>query len=195
MRLGFDVDGCLSDFCRAFTKLLIEITKRDTFHPFDHRGPATWDWFYPDGYTKAEVATAWAVVKERSDWWARLSPLEGARTLADCRGGLERDHDLYFITSRAMTPNAKAQTEQWLKRGIGLANPTVLISGEKGMCVAALKLDAYIDDNLPNVLDVVARRPLTKTFLLDKNYNPGPTPGVTRVRSVAQMLDYIFYNI
>ena len=62
MKLGFDVDGVLASFDTAFTKLLVETTKRNTFRPVNHLGPTEWDWFYQDGYTQNEVKTAWHII-------------------------------------------------------------------------------------------------------------------------------------
>ena len=194
-------DGVLASFDVGFTRLLIQMTKRDAFLPFTpERGPRAWDWFYHDGYTREEVEKAWAEINRQSNWWMRLAPLSGASTLAMTIVDLERHHDIYFITSRASTPNAKAQTELWLQSYIGLPRPTVLISSQKGLAAQALMLDAYIDDNVDNVLDVAgvakAYNAERKVFLLDKDYNQGAlTPNVTRVRSVGQMLDYLVLNL
>lgn len=200
MKIGFDVDGVLAAFNNAYKRIIERESGRrliDVLPDEESGGPHTWFWERAAGYTKEEEAAAWAVIRWMPDFWFKLPPLSGAEVLATCIFDMEQNHDIYFITSRSATPGAKRQTEEWLRQYLGMSNPTVLISSSKGLCVAGLKLDAYIDDNLDNVTDVAAHTELrnlkTQIFLLDKNYNKAnslPTR-VTRVRSVGQMLDYL----
>lgn len=205
MRIGFDIDGVLANFIPAYQDLCIEVAGENRFLLGDNRNPPCWNWPQFRGYTEEEVAEVWKRIIASPSFWNGLEPLEGARTLAMVYEDLCRRHDLYFITARPGA-RAKAQTEDWLGyyiAGMIGYDPTVLISSAKGLCCKALKLDAYIDDNLDNVndvSDVTAPRnetgqrigaPTTRVYLLDMNYNQGVLyDGITRVRSVGQMLDY-----
>lgn len=199
MRIGFDVDGVLARFESEYYRLLCDVTGRriPEADPAQWDSPATWDWEKDAGYTPQEIRATWAVIAAMPDFWLSLPPIEGADTLSLCMRDLERNHDLYFITSRTSTETAKTQTEEWLRTYTEIDTPTVLISSQKGLCAAALQLDAYIDDNLDNVVDVYARTELmsvpTRIFLLDKGYNQTTSlpDRVTRVKSVGQMLDYL----
>lgn len=195
MRIGFDVDGVLANFSDSYKSLMVHTTGRDTFPPEDSKGPACWDWDAAAGYTPEEIKQVWGVITTSPRFWQALSPLEGAQTLALVLPDMQRHHDIYFVTNRPGTP--KVQTERWLQRYVGIAVPTVLISKNKGACAAALKLDAYIDDNLPNVLSVLDQSPETRTFLLRRNYNDYPAyPEALRcVNTVGQMLDYLLLDL
>lgn len=207
VRLGIDCDGVLADFAAAYVARYIRITGRNLFHPGDAEDAPCWNWDLYRGYTKEEQTAVWAsIVADKAGFWRSLEPLEGAATLRLCIEDLERRHDVYFVTSR-VGAGAKRESETWLRRHVGIEHPTVLISSKKGMCAAALKLDAYIDDNYDNAMDVAMARPECKVFLLNKRYNTigGPelpvetTPPlpdrVRRVGSVGQMLDYLILDL
>lgn len=205
MRIGFDIDGVLANFIPAYQDLVVEVAGEDRFLPGDNVNPPCWNWPQHRGYSEEVVGEVWKQIIASPSFWNGLGPLEGASTLALVYEDLCRRHDLYFITARPGA-RAKAQTEEWLGyyiAGMSGYDPTVLISSDKGLCCKALKLDAYIDDNLDNVDSVSVETaprdkkglrvglPTTRTYLLDRNYNQGATcSGITRVRSVGQMLDY-----
>lgn len=200
MRIGLDVDGVLADFIPAYQALVVRMTGKDLFKPGDDVNPPCWDWPQFRGYTDTEIKAVWAQIIADPEFWSKLKPLEGCDTLALCFEALSAEHDLYFITARPGA-RAKAQSEYWLWANVaGFSNrypTTVLISPAKGLCARALKLDAYIDDNLDNALSVASVSPATRTYLLDRNYNQSAAlpAEITRVRSVGQMLDYELNNL
>lgn len=201
MRIGFDVDGVLADFSTAYLNLTVRTIGKDLFQPGDAEDAPCWNWDLYRGYTKEEAGQVWDKIKSDPHFWRQLSTLPGAEILRMCIYDLQQRHEIYFITNR-IGVQVKQQTEHWLEMRLGLDVPTVLISAEKGMCAAALKLDAYIDDNYMNILDVARSSPTTRAYLLNRRYNTVPNPEmpevvtpalpahVTRVRSVGQMLDY-----
>lgn len=208
--IGFDVDGVLAKFTAAYQRLFVRIDGRELFQPGDEENPPTWHWPQMRGYSEDTAKSVWEHIMRDPSFWSRLAPLDGAETLSMCIAELERKHDVYFITNRP-GENAKQQTEEWLRNYIGLTSPTVLISGDKAACCAALKLTAYVDDFLENieacvqanaderVTATVQQRKLkfdTRLFLLNRNYNQSSSDaGFTRVRSVGQMLDYLTLGI
>lgn len=207
MRIGFDVDGVLADFSNTYLRLVIKVTGRNLFHPGDGDDAPCWNWDTYRGYTKEEQRAVWdAIIGDKRGFWRNLPPLPGAEVLGMCIADLERRHDIYFVTSR-VGEGAKRESEAWLRQHVGLDHPTVLISSGKGLCAAGLKLDAYIDDNYHNILDVATMRPECKSFLLNKRYNTIGSPElpaetttplpetVSRVRSVGQMLDYLILDL
>ena len=173
MRIGWDVDGVLAQFNAGFIDCIEKVTGRCLFP----RGyvPDTWDYPQTVGYTPREIAQVWDAIEENPHFWLNLKPYpETTAALARMRW-LEHihDYDTYYITSRPGT-TAKTQTEQWLRRYVsiyGTANPTVLISSDKGFAARALKLDAYIDDKWENAVDVADYSPMTRVFLLQRPWN------------------------
>lgn len=200
MRIGFDVDGILADFVRAYQMAVVKFADGvDLFLPGDITNPPTWDWPEHRGYSKDVTKRVWKhIIEENQTFWFDLGRLEGMRTLALMYPDLVQRHDIYFITSRPSNFGAKAQTERWLQDS-GVWNPTVLISSDKGGCCAALKLDAYIDDYDVNVEGVLRKSPDTKMFLLERNYNglvDAPADAnLYRVKTVGQMFDYLLLEL
>jgi hypothetical protein len=184
MRLGFDIDGVLARFEVAFAQ------------EFPHRPMPVGDpafppvWHYPQFYgaTDAEVDAAWERIKADERFWWRLPELHG-RTEMDIRALNElrdRGHDIYFITNR-VGKRVKWQTENWL-RDRGFFNPTVIIAGDKAPIVAALRLDAYIDDKPSNVNAVREGCPECRVYVMDRPYNQ-EVPGL-RVATIEEMLSH-----
>lgn len=212
MRIGFDVDGVLANFSANYAPLLAEVAGRNLFLPGDIENPPCWLWDEYRGYTKAETRATWDVVKASGRFWLDLPPLNGASTLAMVLPDLQRNHDIYFVTNR-MGLDAKWQTEAWLKLHVGVDTPTVLVSAQKGLIAAGLKLDCYVDDNLDNANDVAEKTGpdpavATRTYLLDKSYNRSNTrellgnfgngpldPHVMRVSTLGQFLDAELTNL
>jgi len=169
---GVDLDGCLVNWVEGFQRKLITVTGRDLFPPYYI--PRVWDWAEAAGYTDAEIRTTWNVIKGERNWWAGLDCYHDehvVQTLDELDKRQAHGESVYFITSRPGY-KAKAQSEDWLRHH-GMPHPTVLISHEKGLAAAALALDAYIDDNLENVMGVRVHRPQCSTYLCDRPWNRG----------------------
>ena len=187
----------LADFASDYQSLFIRVTGKDLFLPGDVENPPTWNWPELRGYTKDEMSAVWKVIADHHAFNLGHRETRDCSTLRMLMPDLQRNHDVYFITSR-VGETAKWQTESWLQFHLGMLNPTVLISAEKGMCAKALKLNCYIDDNLDNVNDVIVKTTLghCRTYLLNRRYNEGPEfPGVLRVDTLGQMFDYEIANL
>ncbi len=171
--IGFDLDGVLANFTKAYQALLARLSGRNLFEPGDEIDPPTWNWDKDRGYTSAERGAAWEAIKADPNFWRNLDPLQPNVSQVFFRSlqhGPSRD--VYFITSRPGIAS-KAQTEAWLREHLGWRNPTVLVVGTrvKGEACAALGLDAYIDDHYPNVADVVLKSPKTRAYLYSVAHN------------------------
>lgn len=215
MRLGFDIDGCLANFRYSYEKLIVEVTGKDLF-PKDKEYGTVWD--YPEeicGYSKSEIKGVWKHHITKSDrFWLEIPPLPLAVETIQVLNhlALSGEHEIYFITDRfGVMP--KLQTEVWLAQ-LGMACPTVLLTGEKDDAMRILKLDAYVDDKLSHCNHCMAmvRQAGTpaRVYMIDAPYNQGaemdPTnmtegdltpaetlrtkrdPGVKVVSCVAEML-------
>lgn len=177
--IGCDIDGCLADFNERYIPLLVHVTGKNLFgtDPTSPAFPPYWDYPQAYGYSYAEVAATWKVIKKQEHFWQDLLPLQGATealtTLADAR--LE-GHDIYFLTARPGR-NAKMQSEYWLQQW-GMPIPTVLITEDKATFVIELGIDAYIDDRLSNANQVMRevrlRRRNTRVYLKAAPHNNRP---------------------
>ncbi len=151
--------------------------------------------------------------RERQRLWRRIATIENFwETLEETEEGAvariaavasKRRWEVLFITKRPATVGAAAQTQtqRWLcDKGFPL--PAVyVVRRSRGAIAEALGLDAVVDDQLANCLDVVAdshARPL----LLCRHAEPSGTavragPAVTRpapvtlVRSITECLDVL----
>lgn len=188
MRVGIDVDGVLARFNEAYISLIVRATGRDLFgpRPVDIR-----TWNYPEqqfGYSADEISAVWAAIKESPAFWADLDAYDG--TCPQLTRLYLAPHDCYFITSRVGL-YCKGQTERWLAAK-GFYQPTVLITGHKGLAARTLGLDAYVDDRWENALDVSTTK--THSYLLTQPWNEGydaAAAGITRIDRFEQFVDDI----
>lgn len=184
MKLGFDLDGCLVDFTSAFIDRIVSVTGEDKFPPRPFDVPC-WDYPAHFGYTPEQVDAVWDDITADSLFWMSLSPLAGEQNTVQRIKGLTPEHDVYFITARPGR-NAKRQSEIWL-RWYGFDDPTVLISGHKGLACKALELDLYVDDKRENC-DSVHFDSKTRVFIYDQPWNREGQDFYSRVRSIDEML-------
>jgi FMN phosphatase YigB (HAD superfamily) len=189
MRIGFDIDGVLADFNKSFIELVIEITGEDKFPPRPFAIPT---WHYPQHYGYSDEAMdfvngpVWNAVRTAETFWADLDSYEWTHDVLDDLMSLRHHgHDIYFITDRPGV-RAKEQTEHWL-HWKGFDEPTVLISGAKGLVAQALNLDAYVDDRAENVDKVAAASFTTRAFLLNRPWNASYGAGYVRIAEPAEM--------
>lgn len=189
MRIGIDIDGVLSDFNSRYIDLIIKTSGRDLFPPAPFDIPT---WYYPElyKYSTDEIEKVWATIKNSKSFWLDLPMYPDTETsMFYLRKQWVKGNDIYFITSRPGA-TSKSQTEQWLKNideygGMGIPNPTVLISSAKGLCAKALDLDYYIDDRWENCCDVIRESPRTMTYLLDRSWNRNrELSSITRVKQL-----------
>lgn len=190
MRIGFDIDGVLADFCTAYEREVVAAAGGvNLFKPWALKeGPVTWNWPEHFGYTREIVSAVWKKIKESNDFWYGLSAMPEMELFAQWHDWAYMKHEIYFVTARPGR-EVKHQTEEWLYRHLGFT-PTVLISSEKGSICSALNLDYYIDDKAENVADVVAKSSTTQAYLLDRAYNRHMTTGI-RIASLEEFLNVL----
>lgn len=186
MKIGIDLDGVLANFNDGFKRIIIQVTQKDLFGPnhiYTH-----WDWDIKAGYTLEERQASMDVVDNSTTFWQDLQPHKHnieALNKALWEGNLGQ-HEIYFISSRFHGKLIKDQTETWLEKQ-GIERPTVLLSDRKGLMAYGLRLDCFIDDHVPNVLDVLHHSPSTRAYLLRTSENklnewqPSPNRGVDSI--------------
>jgi uncharacterized HAD superfamily protein len=168
VKIGVDVDGVLADFVSAHRQI-----SRELFGKPENPDTLPTDWNLSNyGLTDAEFDAVWERIKATRNFWMSLKPEPHAGFLE--MDELEQQHELYFITSRVPTKgwSVAQQTSMWLDKNYQLFRPIVIPSGEKGLLVKALKIDAFIDDNWKNCVDIKQRNPETcRVFLANASHN------------------------
>ena len=198
MRVAFDVDGVVADLRSVlvreaevlFGRALSIAPDVDEDHPLE-------------GLNHRERQRLWRRIATIENFWETLGETEEGAVARIAAVASTRRWEVLFITKRPATVGASAQTQtqRWLcDKGFPL--PAVyVVRRSRGAIAEALGLDAVVDDQLANCLDVVAdshARPL----LLCRHAEPGGTavragPAVTRpapvtlVRSINECLDVL----
>ena len=157
IRVGFDVDGVLADFHKAFRETAGKMEA-------EARGQE-------EGQSRPLNAEAmkrvWARIGRTSQWWVQLEAFEPAEIPRLYQTSRERRWEVYFMTTRPSSAGetTQFQTQWWLERN-GFAMPAVLtVPGSRGDAANALKLDIAVDDRLTNCVDIIAAS-RTKAILL-----------------------------
>lgn len=201
MRIASDVDGVHVDWNQGFAEEIIAITGRNLFTE-GVQNPPVWQWPEHYGYTKKDIAATWKRVCKSPIWWENLGSLPGCRAWDTVVQALEDFHDVYYVTARS-GHRVKRQTERWISEEYNYEDeqrrPTVLIvkPHTRGDVIASLEIDAYIDDNLDNAIDVSLKSPTTRVYLLNYRHNQDPRAfsRITRVDSVQEFIDRELVNI
>lgn len=188
--IGVDVDGIVANFESGYAPLLTKVSGIEFPRVNQPGWPDTWFWDAAAGVTKEQEAKVWKeMIIPSDDFWFNLPAHIGAAGfLASLNHMQYTEHDVYFITNRPGL-TAKGQTEEWLVK-FGVTDPTVLISGKKGLCCKALDVTHYIDDKTENCEDVSFTSPSTQCFMLAKAYNR-PANYVTRISTLQEFIDAI----
>ncbi len=178
LRIGFDMDGTLADFGRAFHDVEArlfgagphiregqperrEAAQSHTSEP-PLQGPVTEDDTAVPAITPLESsrrrAAIWTAIQATPDFWRGLKPLEEGAVRRIHTLMLQHKWEVFFITQRPYTDGdtVQRQTQKWLvDQGFDL--PSVLVlGGARGVAAAALRLDFHVDDSLQNCLDVAS---------------------------------------
>jgi uncharacterized HAD superfamily protein len=149
LRVGFDIDGVLADFQRAFRDTARQLQAGDVIADDpDRRG----------ALTSSEMKQVWDRIEQTPQWWLRLEPYEPGQIARLYTTSRERRWEVYFLTTRPASAGEtiQFQTQWWLERH-GFALPSVLtVPGSRGDVANALRLDVVVDDRLTNCIDVIA---------------------------------------
>jgi hypothetical protein len=161
-KIGVDVDEVITNFVCAFRREAQQVMGRD----FPEKSTS---WGFEDwGLSKADVAKIWAEINRTYNWFSMFDN-EPLPTVADTLPFLTLDHEVYFITSRRDTRGdpVQVQTQDTL-RALGVDCPTVIVTDVKGPIVAALGLEAFVDDKPANLENIALHSPNTKLFLMEQ---------------------------
>ena len=205
-RIGFDMDGVLTDFSAAFhaveARLFPELPQLSAGEP--ETEAAVQD-SAPD--TKAKPAdnphetrrrreAIWDDIRRTPNFWTTLQPTgtEAVRRVHELT--LRYRWEVFFITQRPATDGdtVQRQTQHWLvAQGFDL--PSVLvIAGSRGAAAGALRLDYHVDDSPQNCLDVMAAaqaKAILVTTGADRMAETARKLGIAIVPSIGPALDLL----
>jgi hypothetical protein len=179
LRIGFDMDGVLADFARAYHDVEVRLfgsaaptrAGDPETEPADRPGAAMNEAESPeqpagnDSPREAEVVArqlrrrhdaVWQAIRETADFWTTLPPTEPEALRRIHEMMLRHAWEVVFITQRPATvgDTVQRQSQRWLVRQ-GFDLPSVLvIPGSRGVAASALKLDYHVDDSPTNCVDV-----------------------------------------
>jgi FMN phosphatase YigB (HAD superfamily) len=214
LRIGFDMDGVLADFARAYREIEERVfgPVASATRPGDpedqvqaEQSPAELSSDAPSSTDAAETPQAlrrkrdaiWQAIQATPNFWTTLRPLDpnAVRRIHELA---ERDGwDVFFITQRPPTQGetAQRQTQRWLvQQGFDL--PSVLvIHGSRGEAARALRLDYLVDDSARNCIDVKAMADANALLVTnpadDTTAESARRLGIGTVASIGEALDTI----
>ena len=162
LRVGLDLDGVVADFRTAFLEVAARVLGRAAI-----RRPAS---FMPDvdGVSAADSKRVWKVITETPNWWTTLVAYEPAQIARLYQIMRRRCWEVSFLTSRIPTAgdSVQFQSQAWLESHGYYLPPVVTVPGSRGEIANALRLDAVIDDQFLNCLEIVGASQAKAMLLL-----------------------------
>jgi len=184
--IAVDIDGVVANFSGAFGKAL---NKRFDVG-YEASKQTQWDFAGVQGVTKFQEDAIFKEISGTDNWWLSLEALPNTNRLMEER----KKYQIYFVTARFNSAGLPVtdQAAIWLNRNFFITNPCVILCKHKGPLLAALNVEYFIDDNVPNIADARVSSPFTKCFLQDQPYNQDYEQGsVTRVKSLNEFFTLI----
>jgi len=163
IRVGFDVDGVIANFNKAFRQAATQIDGAA-----GGQNP-------PEQASRALGADAmkrvWDHIGRTAQWWLQLEPYEADEIERLYRTSRERRWEVYFMTTRPSSAGETTQFQtQWWLETHGFPLPSVLtVPGSRGDAANALKLDIAVDDRLTNCVDIIAASRSKAVLLLRRD--------------------------
>jgi hypothetical protein len=162
LRVGLDLDGVVADFRTAFLEVAAKVLGRDAI-----RRPAS---FMPDvdGVSAADSKRVWKVITETPNWWTTLAPYEPAQIARLYQIMRRSCWEVSFLTSRIPTAgdSVQFQSQVWLESHGYYLPPVVTVPGSRGEIANALRLDAVVDDQFLNCVEIVGASQAKAMLLL-----------------------------
>jgi uncharacterized HAD superfamily protein len=182
LRIGFDMDGVLADFARAFRAVEADLFGPAPTLPVEQ--PDEEEERQEKGIvqSRARRDAVWREIQNRPDFWLSLEPMEAGAVARLQQLSLAHRWEVFFITQRPATAGetVQRQTQRWLVAQ-GFELPSVLVlAGPRGAAIRSLRIDYHVDDSAQNCLDVIADA-TAKTILVAADPQ---TAGVGNVRKL-----------
>lgn len=202
LRIGFDMDGVLADFARAYRDVEVRLFGSTT--PSRAGDPEKEDVgeieegeASPAFASRRRHDTVWQAIWETSDFWMTLQPTEPGAVKRIHEMMLRHRWEVFFITQRPATDGetVQRQTQKWLV-GQGFDLPSVIvIEGSRGAAIGALKLDYHVDDSATNCVDVRSESS-ARPILIVPDGEPATVVsarklGIATARTITECLDIL----
>lgn len=209
LRIGFDMDGTLADFRRAFRDVEVRLfgPGPGVLEDQPEREEAAQS-SASDGAEAADAGAApldlrrrrrqiWREIQATADFWRTLRPLDAGAVARIHRLMLEHRWEVFFVTQRPYSDGdtVQRQTQKWLvDQGFDL--PSVLVlGGSRGAAAAALRLDYHVDDSLQNCLDVMSAAAARPILIVspdaDRETAGARQLGIATAASIGEALDIL----
>ena len=189
IRVGFDIDGVIADFRKAFRATAAQMDADAGGDQSEDRRTRPLD---AEGMTRV-----WDRIGRTSQWWLQLDPYEPDQIQRLYRTSRERKWEVYFLTTRPSSAGetTQFQTQWWLEQH-GFPLPSVLtVPGSRGDAANAVKLDIVVDDRLTNCIDIIAASRAKAVLLLRRDDKGARDQALSRgigvVSTLADALDAI----
>lgn len=184
--IALDMDGCVTNFIRAYTSIAKTIDKRAPIVT-DYNEVKSWefrDWWWPEGYTEELNERVWHRILNSPTFWMAPVPLF-PHDMPFLASKVRGKYSIVFMTRRDGV-DPWGQTVWWLKTH-GIAEPLVVRvrSGEeKGELCHQMGIRVLIDD-APKYIE--ASRNKVHIVMPVWPYNEH-VQGVTRVKSLGDAI-------
>jgi hypothetical protein len=160
VRVGFDMDGVLADFAKAYREVEAGLfggsTSIETPAPDQSNRPGDAEPPTRQHRTRRRRNEAvWAAIRATPDFWIALDPIEEGAVGRLHALMLDRRWEIFFITQRPPTcgDTVQRQTQRWLSEQ-GFEMPSVLpVSSCRAATLTVLSLHYYVDDDAKNCVD------------------------------------------
>jgi phosphoglycolate phosphatase-like HAD superfamily hydrolase len=210
LRIGFDMDGVLADFARAYREIEERVfgpvaaatrpgdpEDQEAAETTDEGGAAAADPVAAGHALRRRRDTVWQTIEATPNFWTTLQPLDTGAVRRIHELSVREGWDVFFITQRPATDGetVQRQTQRWLVEQ-GFELPSVLvIHGSRGEAARALRLDYLVDDSARNCIDVKAMGD-TKALLVtdpadESTAESARRLGIGTVSSIGEALDLI----
>jgi phosphoglycolate phosphatase-like HAD superfamily hydrolase len=210
LRIGFDMDGVLADFARAYREIEERVfgpvaaatrpgdpEDQEAAETTDDGGAAAADPVAAGHALRRRRDTVWQTIEATPNFWTTLQPLDTGAVRRIHELSVREGWDVFFITQRPATDGetVQRQTQRWLVEQ-GFELPSVLvIHRSRGEAARALRLDYLVDDSARNCIDVKAMGD-TKALLVtdpadESTAESARRLGIGTVSSIGEALDLI----
>jgi hypothetical protein len=183
-RVGFDMDGVLADFRRAFRETGQQVAPSAREGGRAERAEMN----------AREVKRTWNAIGRTPQWWLGLQAYEPEQIERLYRESRERRWEVYFLTTRPPSAGETPQFQtQWWLEAQGFKLPSVLtVPGSRGELANALRLDVIVDDRVMNCMEVIAASQAKAIYLDRDNDVTGREQAVSRgIATVATLREAI----
>lgn len=190
MKISIDLDGVVSDFTHAATRVI------NTIWPGRiPEGYEPTDWHWTDHMKKEDWGPVFKLIKTIDNFWETQKPYDANMTALRHFLLTEENQEVYYVTSRAQTTGRPLtlQCESWLmsnwiwpEKNYHAVLPIkegIPAEAKKAM-MEALGLEYSVDDYAPTV-ELCNTIPGHRAFVLDRPWNRSYTH-LPRVYSLAE---------